>query len=1226
MGSETMNEQIEKLSEIAVFADPSDPESLNDLLTEFEEIRRWGEENACPEVAAAAEAAANLVNRVMLNETPDPLDSMEIINSTVSALQAIIRDGRSPDEVDFPPELGLEKTAPKIKVSDSKSEDKEEKPVSKDLKSKDGDKKAKAKGQKAADKNTKPKEKDKKAKTKSKKSKAEDQKTKGKTKKSKAKSENPKDKGQETKEEQKTQETAFDITTLPAHVDESIFCEFINQQGEVLEEMEELVLELEKGDNEEKFGCLKRLLHTLKGESALLGLNDIEHICHSTEDILTSKAPAEAVDILLNVKDWLGRAVEFYAGNGPAPGKPELVLAEAIDSGDPGKDEAGGVKEAEGAEAQVMETIEKLSEELVLIDTSDLQGLGSVHSKLEELCTWGEENAHPEAAAAATAAAKLLEKVMIEDVDDPTASMEVIGRAVASLQSIIRDGRSAEEAEFPEELGLTSPKSAEEDQERAADAGDEAPGPGTGFDINKLPPHVDRDIFIDFLSRQGNIAKEIEELVLRLEKVDDKDNFDYLKKIIHTLKAESALLSLTDIEQVCHSTEDILEQEPVDTIVDFLLRVKDWLGKSILYYSGKGPAPENPEQILARDSASQVSGNAEAEAEEPQEEAAFEGDLSLLGDFVSEANEHLDTVDVHLLTLESNSNDTEALNAVFRAFHTIKGVAGFMGLNQIRSLGHQAENLLEKARKGDLELSGEAIDITFDSVDTLKRLVGLVSSAMAAGTSPARDDAVPALVDRIKAVLSGHQQEADENEFTILGSSEPEDAASSQDSGEAAESTQKTADTPKPEQESKPPPPPPGNGQPKKPAVPQQAAVIVKEALKVDADRLDRLVDTIGELVIAESMVSGSLQHLEMETPLLAQQVSQLDKITRELQEMGTSLRMVPVRATFQKMARLVRDLSKKMSKPIEFSMSGEDTDLDKSVVDKIGDPLVHMVRNSLDHGIESSPEDRRKAGKSETGHVELRAFHKGGSIHIEIEDDGRGLDREAILKKAREKGLVGQENTLSDREVYNLIFEPGFSTAQAVTDVSGRGVGMDVVRRNIMNLRGQVDIRSEPGKGSIFSIRLPLTLAIIDGMIVRVGQERYIIPTLSIIMSMRPEEKDLNTVLNRGEMFSLHGKLIPLFRLQNLFHINNGVENDATRALVVVVEDEGRQAGLLTDELLGQQQIVIKTMGDTMRGLPGISGGSIMPDGSVGLILDISGLVKLAHSGNVGNSEKMVN
>jgi len=345
----------------------------------------------------------------------------------------------------------------------------------------------------------------------------------------------------------------------------------------------------------------------------------------------------------------------------------------------------------------------------------------------------------------------------------------------------------------------------------------------------------------------------------------------------------------------------------------------------------------------------------------------------------------------------------------------------------------------------------------------------------------------------------------------------------------------------------------------------------------------------------------------------LAKDLDHLDKISRELQEIGMSLRMVPVRPVFQKMARLVRDLAKKTGRKVEFVMSGEDTELDKNVVDKIGDPLVHMVRNAVDHGLETSAEERLAAGKDAVGRIELRAFHKGGNICIEIEDDGRGLPRDKILAKAIERGLVREGETLSDREIHNLIFEPGFSTAKQVTDISGRGVGMDVVRRNIEELRGTCEIMSEPGKGSRFQIKLPLTLAIIEGMVISCGGEHYIVPTLSVVRLVRPAEEDLSHVFDRGEMLAYEDQHLPLFRLGRLFDVP--AETDPQKAVVVVVEDEGKKIGLLADDLLGQQSIVIKSLGEAMQDTDGVAGGAIMSNGNVALILDVAGLIRVAHA-----------
>nr|MBC8422802.1 chemotaxis protein CheA [bacterium] len=386
-----------------------------------------------------------------------------------------------------------------------------------------------------------------------------------------------------------------------------------------------------------------------------------------------------------------------------------------------------------------------------------------------------------------------------------------------------------------------------------------------------------------------------------------------------------------------------------------------------------------------------------------------------------------------------------------------------------------------------------------------------------------------------------------------------------------------------------------------------------REAVRVDAERLDLLVETIGELVIAEAMVSQNPLVRANESVELARHLDHLDKICRELQQIGMSLRMVPVRPIFQKMARLVRDLAKKSGRRIEFTCSGEDTELDKSVVEKIGDPLVHMLRNAVDHGIEDDPAARIAAGKPEEGNVELRAFHRGGFIIVEVEDDGRGLDREAILAKAVERGVVPEGAQLNDQDVFELIFEPGFSTASEVTDISGRGVGMDVVRRNIEKLRGSVEITSEKGRGSVFSFKLPLTLAIIEGMVFTVGGERYIVPTQNVVRLVRPAPDDYTTVLHKGELLRFEGEIIPLIRLHEVFGVT-GARETFDEAVVLVAECGGRRVGLLSDELVGQQQIVIKNLGEQVQGTVGLAGGAIMSDGNVALILDIEGLARIAH------------
>ncbi|MEO6095795.1 MAG: chemotaxis protein CheA, partial [Fibrobacteria bacterium] len=392
------------------------------------------------------------------------------------------------------------------------------------------------------------------------------------------------------------------------------------------------------------------------------------------------------------------------------------------------------------------------------------------------------------------------------------------------------------------------------------------------------------------------------------------------------------------------------------------------------------------------------------------------------------------------------------------------------------------------------------------------------------------------------------------------------------------------------------------------PSPADRAVVAVKETVKVEADRLDRLLDAIGELVIAESMIVQSPELRGKVSATMAQRLTHLDKITRGLQEMGTSLRMVPIRPVFQKMARLVRDLSKKQGKAIDFITTGDQTELDKTVVEKIGDPLVHMVRNAIDHGIESDSAHRVHSGKPASATVHLSAFQKGGNICIKLQDDGRGLNRDAILAKARENGLLKPDAVPEDRDIWQLIFAPGFSTAKAVTETSGRGVGMDVVKRNVEELRGRIDIQTQPGAGTTFSIWLPLTLAIIDGMIVRLGKERFIFPTLSILRIVPLSKEEIHTVLGKGEMLKIQDEMIPLLRLQQIYP---GFSSEGWARLAVIVESDGKKVGIPVDELLGQQQIVIKGLGEAFKNIIGLTGGAILSDGNVGMILDVDGLLK---------------
>ncbi|HEY9199533.1 MAG TPA: chemotaxis protein CheA [Gammaproteobacteria bacterium] len=403
-------------------------------------------------------------------------------------------------------------------------------------------------------------------------------------------------------------------------------------------------------------------------------------------------------------------------------------------------------------------------------------------------------------------------------------------------------------------------------------------------------------------------------------------------------------------------------------------------------------------------------------------------------------------------------------------------------------------------------------------------------------------------------------------------------------------------------------------------AAPGRPANAETSSIRVGIDKIDSLINIVGELVITQSMLgevgSGSFEELTAAGfERLRDGLAELERSTRELQEAVMRIRMLPIGFAFNRFPRLVHDLSTKLGKQIELRISGEQTELDKTVMEKISDPLVHLVRNSLDHGIET-PEQRRAAGKPATGVLHLNAYHQGGNIVIEISDDGAGLNRERILAKARANGLVRPEQALTDAEVDDLIFAPGFSTAEVVSDVSGRGVGMDVVRRNIHELGGSVEVRSETGRGAVFTIRLPLTLAILDGQLVRVGAQVYIVPLVSIVESLQIDSAALGSIAGNAQVYRLREQYLPIIDVRTVFNVDATQSGAATVAggLLMVVEAGGSRVGLVVDDLLNQQQVVIKSLESNFKRIEGLAGATILGDGTVALILDVSGLIDVAR------------
>ncbi len=655
--------------------------------------------------------------------------------------------------------------------------------------------------------------------------------------------------------------------------------------------------------------------------------------------------------------------------------------------------------------------------------------------------------------------------------------------------------------------------------------------------------------------------------------------------------------------------------QPFDEVtLNHLRELIDWLpGAIIAVKAGKAVAPFGKAAEPAADAPpAPVADHAVAANDvDTLLTITLDENRELLAEFYAEAVDHLQQIEAALLALEHQPDNPEALNSIFRSFHTIKGNAGFLQLMPMHKLAHEVESLLDLARSQKLLLNSEIITEILRSRDALQAQVQQVAVALESGRLPDQIIPVSHLISAVKRLASG----APAGDVCVL----PAPAAKSAPVAVA------TADEPAAEGVSNVVPLPVA---PAAVVNPVKAAVNAVKAgatpdnnagknsssnatVRVSTEKLDSLMDVVGELVIVQSQLIETAREIGPNGTMLQRNVTQLSRITKELQHTAMALRMIPIKPTFQKMERLVRDLASDLGKKVNFTTSGEDTELDRTVVEQIGDPLVHMVRNAMDHGLEPVAE-RIAKGKSEAGSVHLHAYHQGSNIVIELRDDGRGIDPDKIYKKAVEKGVIAAGAVMTRDEILALIFAPGFSTAEKVTSVSGRGVGMDVVKRNIQKLRGIVDISSEVGQGSVFKIRLPLTMAIIDGLVVRVGTDRFILPTTSVQVALRPARGAITTVQGQGELIEVRGRLLPLHRLHRRFGIPSDTENP-WEGIVVIVETSGRQSALFVDEMISKQEVVIKSLGAFMQGLPGVAGAAILGDGNIALILDPGSLLHSA-------------
>jgi len=560
----------------------------------------------------------------------------------------------------------------------------------------------------------------------------------------------------------------------------------------------------------------------------------------------------------------------------------------------------------------------------------------------------------------------------------------------------------------------------------------------------------------------------------------------------------------------------------------------------------------------------------------------------IINDFLVEAEELVNSLDNNLVTLEEKPNDLELLNEIFRAAHTIKGTSGFLGLDKITSLTHEMEDVLNKLRKEELKVTSGTMDVVLESVDILKILLEDVSQGRES------DLDIEAVRTKLIAIVEG-------------GSSSDvpaEEAKPPEPKEPPAETALKDVEPEKAKRAT-------GKKEPTQKGVDQ--------TIRVDVNRLDSLMNLMGELVLGRNaLMQTSNRFVKKHEDLdgiddLARAGAQINFITTEIQTAVMKMRMLPIGKVFGKFPRMVRDLAREKNKKISLEIYGEETELDKSVIEEIGDPLVHLIRNSCDHGVES-PEERIAAGKPETGTIRLGAAQEGSSIVVTIEDDGKGMDVEAIKKKAVERGLITEKaaEKLSNQEVFRFIFRPGFSTAKKVTNVSGRGVGMDVVKTNIEKLKGIIEVESTFGVGSKISVKLPLTLAIIQGLLVVSRGEVYIIPLGSVLEMIRISREDIDSV-NRCDVITLREGVLPIVDLNYILKGNRRGSRENEKPYVVVVGLAEKRLGLIVDEVLGQEEVVIKSMGEMLGVTKGVAGATILGDGRVRLIVDLIGLFELA-------------
>ncbi|MGD9848784.1 MAG: chemotaxis protein CheA [Desulfuromonas sp.] len=738
------------------------------------------------------------------------------------------------------------------------------------------------------------------------------------------------------------------------------------------------------------------------------------------------------------------------------------------------------------------------------------------------------------------------------------------------------------------------------------------------------------EIILEFVQESQDMIEQLEPTIIELGQKADQETINAVFRLFHSMKGSAGFLEFNHITTVAHAAESlldlvrsgkmVLQADHVGLLCECCDFTKEALEQVSEHFNDEPMAgqaellAERLHQAMAEPETAAVASSPAAAEEtvvEPSEagvagteEFMLEITSEMVERFVQEAEELLDGAEQGLLEWEKEPGNLEPLGSIFRNIHSFKGNSGFFGYACLERLSHQLENVLDVIKTGGAFAVDNPFEVLLTAVDALKE--GL-SNLGAQGKDLIEElelhlaalKALPA--PRLGEVLV---------ERGMVQAEDVEEALASQKKplgdvlvGLGKVSPDQVSEALKTQSEVRRP-----VTAPQKKA--SRPVASKRQDIRVDLEKLDNLINLIGELVIAENMLihNPDLEGLELES--FGKAAQQMGKLVRELQEMAMIIRMVPVSGLFRRMIRLVHDLSVKSGKKVDLKLIGEETEVDKTVIETITDPLVHILRNSMDHGLEP-PEERRAAGKSETGTIRLSACHEEGEVWITLEDDGRGLNREKIVAKAIKNGLIeGDGSDLPDKMVYNLIFQPGFSTAEKITDISGRGVGMDVVKQNLEKIKGKVNVSSVPGKGTTIKLRIPLTLAIIDGMLVRVGDSKCIVPILAIKEAFRPQPEAITITPDNEELVRVREHFFPVVRLHELLSAEPD-HHDLVDGILVVLEYQGRSVCLLVDEILGQQQTVIKGLSEYIGNVRGCSGCTILGNGDVCLIIDVGNLVE---------------